>query len=568
MGNFIKTQTSFANGEVSPNFFANGDLHGLGYMKNFDIIPGGGLKRRAGLKKIAKITSGARIVPFSVSENENYILVMTNNVIKVFSGDTFIQDIFSPWSYSDLNLLQYAQRFGTMIFVHPNYKPRILSCTNGIFQISDFGFSSSDGGDNLDMPFTRFEDSENINITITHSGDDFHLTTNHDFWTQSNVGGHLSLLNKTWIVTSYVGARDVIATCNGVFTMPIDPISDWKEATFSPRRGWPCSITFHQNRLVFGGSKSWPGGVWMSHVGNHKNFNPGTGLDDEAIYFTLLSGMRQHICTIISSDNLQILTSEGEWAVSNKPLTPSSINIKMHTNIGCVASRYIPPQSMDGKTVFVSKNKQDIRELDLDELSENYSANNLCALSQHLIQDPIDISYNKKDKKLFVVMSGGNMAVMNYNPSLDISGWGRYTTQGEFCAVGVSGDNTFVITKRNSEYFLERFSDSDFVDVENYPYESRACGLPLMTAGHNAKFTRIKKIIARMYKAKTLFINNKRAIFPNEIYANDTDGFSGDISMNILGTICDMTECPWEISTSDALPLMVLSITLYGRYQI
>lgn len=568
MGNFIKTQTSFANGEVSPNFFANTDVHGLRYMKNFDVVPGGGLQRRPGLKKIAKIMSAARIVPFSVSESENYILVMANNIIRIFSGDTFVQDIISPWASSDLNLLQYAQRFGTMMFVHPDYKPRILSCDNGTFQISEFGFSSSDGGNNFDMPFTRFEDSDKVSITVVHSGDDFHLTTNRDFWTQDNVGGHLSLLGKTWIVTSYIGVRDVIATCNGVFTMPIDPILDWQEATFSPRRGWPCSITFHQNRLVFGGSKSWPGGVWMSHVGAHKNFNPGTGLDDEAICFTLLSGRRQYICTVISSDNLQILTSEGEWAVSNKPLTPSSINIKMHTNIGCIASRYLPPQSMEGKTVFVSKSKQDIRELTLDEFGENYSANNLCALSQHLIQNPIDISYNKKDKKLFVVMSDGNMAVMNYNPGLGISAWGRYATQGEFCAVGTSGDNTFVITKRDSEYFLERFSDAEFTDAETYQYESQANGLPLMTAGHNAKFTRIKKITARLYKSKTLFINNKRAVFPNEIYADGAEGFTGDISMNILGTICDMTESPWQISTSDALPLMVLSITLYGRYQI
>ena len=65
MVNFIKTQTSFANGEVSPNFFANSDIHGLSRMENMDVIPGGGLKRRPGLKKIAKLSSGARLVPFS-----------------------------------------------------------------------------------------------------------------------------------------------------------------------------------------------------------------------------------------------------------------------------------------------------------------------------------------------------------------------------------------------------------------------------------------------------------------------------------------------------------------------
>ena len=62
MGNFIKTQSSFANGEVSPNFFASDNIHGLAYMENMDVIPGGGLARRAGLKTIATLTSNARLI--------------------------------------------------------------------------------------------------------------------------------------------------------------------------------------------------------------------------------------------------------------------------------------------------------------------------------------------------------------------------------------------------------------------------------------------------------------------------------------------------------------------------
>lgn len=568
MVNFIKTQTSFANGEVAPNFFANSDIHGLARMENMDVISGGGLTRRAGLKKIAKLSGPARLIPFSVSETENYTLAIMNGVMRIFAGDTIVQDMFVPWSYTDTELLQYSQRFGTMIFVHPNHRPRILSFVNGEFDIKNFIFASSDDNGKYYIPYMRFEDSENINITVTYDNGNIHFITGVDFWTPDNVGGYLSLLNNSWLVTSYIGPRDIIATTNGTYLLPNNPISDWQEAAFSPRRGWPTSITFHQNRLVFGGSKSWPGGVWMSRVGDHKNFDIGTGLDDEAIYFTLLSGKRQHICTLISSDNLQIFTSEGEWAVSNKPLTPESVDIKMHTAIGCVADRYLPPQIIEGTTVFVPNNKKDIRELVLDDLSKNYNANNLSALSEHLINNPIDIAYNKNTKKLFVVMSDGNMAVLNWNSILEIAAWGRYTTTGKFKSVVASGGDTFVVTERGSQYFLERFDDNTMIDAGEYPYTVCARGLPLMSSGHNAKNTRITKITARVHDSKTLFINNYRAEFPNEIYSNDSSGFSGDISVNVLGTIHDMVDAPWEISTSDALPLTVLSITTYGRYQI
>ena len=93
----------------------------------------------------------------------------------------------------------------------------------------------------------------------------------------------------------------------------------------------------------------------MSQVGRHNNFNVGTGLDDEAIFLTLISQERQQICTVVSSDNLQILTNAGEWVISNQPLTPSAVNVRQHTSVGSVTGVYLPPQQIEGKTVFIDK---------------------------------------------------------------------------------------------------------------------------------------------------------------------------------------------------------------------
>ena len=568
MGNFVKTEKSFADGEVSINFFENDNLHGLGLMENFDVCAGGGLVRRPGLKKVSQLIADARLVSFSTSENEEYILAIMNGRIRIYANDTFVQDVITPWTSSDIPNIQYAQRFGTMFFVHPDYAPRILYRENGVFKIKTFSFAESDDMDNVQMPFMRFEGSENITITVSRSGSDTHFTTNENFWTSDHVGGHLSALGKSWLINSYISATDIIVTCNGAYTMPNDPITDWQEAVFSPYRGWPSTITFYQDRLVFGGAKSWPGGIWMSRVGQHGNFNLGTGLDDEAIFFTLLSDRRQQVCALVSSDNLQILTSEGEWAVSSKPVTPETVNVKMHTSIGSIADRYLPPQQMEGKTIFVSKNKHEIRQLGLDDFGENYNADNLCALSAHLMTDPIDISYNKNTKKLFVVMSNGNMSVLNYDATVGVSAWGRYTTNGKFKSIAVCDGKTFVVVKRGNDFFLERFDDSEFVDAGNYEYTAVAKGLPLLTSGHNAKYIRITKITVRVYDTKTLFINDERAVLPNEIYDADSPGFNGDVSINVLGTKTDLVDKPWKISTTDNLPLKILSVTIYGRYQI
>ena len=571
MGDFIKTQNSFADGEVAPEFFARDNTNGLSKLENMDVLAGGGLSRRRGLKSVASLSDNARLIDFSVSETENYLLVLINQHILIYFDGQRIKDLISPWSFNDLAKLQYAQRFGTMIFVHPDFQPYTLKKVGNDFELSKFDFARNDSDMTVNIPFMRFDDTENIKITVTasDSGNNFAtFTTNVDYWTTDDKDGRFLLLGKQWLISEYISAKVVKAYVNGTYTVPAEPVSDWREAAFSKRRGWPCSITFHQDRLVFGGSRSWPSGVWLSQVGRHNNFNVGTGLDDEAIFITLLSQQRQQICTVVSSDNLQILTSAGEWAISSKPLTPSVVDIKQHTSVGSVATRYLPPQKIEGATVFISGSKKDIRELSLDQLGENYNATDLCGLSKHLMQNPIDLAYNDKTRQLFVVMESGDMAVLNQNSALGISAWATYKTQGNFQSVAVSSGDTYVVVLREGKYSLEKFSDDVLIDADKYGFSYTASALPLRASGHNANKIKVRKISARVLNTKSLFINGARADFPNEIFADDTNGYSGDVSINLLGCQRNCITAPWTISSSEQLPTTVLSITMYGYYLV
>lgn len=571
MTDFIKTQNSFADGEVAPEFFAKDNINGLSKLENMDVTAGGGLQRRRGLKSVATLNSAARLIPFSVSETENYLLALTDGHIMVYHGDERIRDMLVPWDFDAISKIQYAQRFGTMIFVHPDYQPYILKKTEDSFSLTGFEFARNDADMTQNMPFMKFDDAADIKITVTanDAGNNYAtFTTNKDFWSQENVGERLLLLNNQWQITKYISPTSVQAYTNNQYNIPENPVTDWYEAAFGTKRGWPCSITFHQDRLVFGGSRSWPSGVWMSQVGKHNNFNTGTGLDDEAIFITLLSEQRQQICTVVSSDNLQILTNAGEWAISSKPLTPSVVDIKQHTSVGSIATRYLPPQKIEGATVFISGTKKDIRELSLDALGENYNATDLCTQAKHLMQDPIDISYNDDLRQLFVVMADGNMAVLNQNSALGISAWGRYTTQGKFKSVATVGDTTYVVVERENYNYLEKFSADTLNDANKYDFSYTASALPLRASGHNAKTLRIRKISARVLNTKTIFINGKRAPLPNEIYKEDSTGYSGDIFINLLGSQHNCLKDPWTISSDEQLPTTILSVSTYGYYLV
>ena len=570
MVDFIKTQNTFFNGEVAPEFFANDNLSGLSQLENMDVLSGGGLSRRRGLTKVTDLLKAAKLLPFSVSDGEQYIVALADERIWVYAPDgTLAQSLTSPWSYDDVASVQYAQRFGTIIFVHPDFQPRILTKISGGFALNLFNFSVNDDM-TQNMPFMKFDDADGITITLSanNNGNNYaNFTTNSDFWTLDCVGERIYLIGKQWRISSFVDARNVVAYTNGTYTLPQSPVTDWQEGAFSARRGWPCSITFHQDRLVFGGSRDWPSGVWMSQVGKHNNFAVGTGLDDEAIFITLTSQQRQQICTVVSSDNLQILTSVGEWAISNKPLTPSSVDIKQHTSVGSVASCYLPPQKIEGQTVFVSRNMRDIRELSLDELGEKYNAKDLCPMAKHLMTSPVDMAYNQLTRQLFVVMSDGTMAVLNQNAALGISAWGKYKTDGEFLSVAVVDDKTYVVVRRNNAIALDVFDDDALSDV-GVDFSFCASGLPLRVSGHNVSRLRIRKIAARVLNTKSLFINGSRITLPNDVYDNDSDGFSGDVSIETLGTSRECGNAPWKIHGDEQLPATILSVSMFGNYGI
>lgn len=570
MGNFIKTQYAFSSGEISPEFYAVNNIFGVSMLENMDVLQSGGLKRRAGLKKIKNVASNSILVPFVISESEKYLLVICESSIDVFQNDVKITTLLAPWHAAELKKLQFAQRFNEIYFVHPNYNPRIFSKTASGFNLAIFDFYMNTDV-SINIPFMRFEDTANIAITITRSNEDNNyaiFTANADMWDNTWVGTRLLVNNKQWVVASVQSARIATVYTNGNYTVPDNPVSDWYEAAFGDKRGWPVSVSFHQNRLVFGGTPSVPNSIWMSKIGEYNNFDVGTGLEDEAIFATLLSAQHHQICAIVSSYALQILTSVGEWAISNSPLSPSNVDIKQHTSVGCITSSFLPPQQIDGSTVFVSASGKDIRELDLDTLNEKYNATDLCTYSKHLMNNPVSMAYNQFAHQLFVVMNDGYMAVLNKYANTEIAAWARYTTDGQFKYVSVINNETYVIVKRGNTNYLEKFDNSCLNDSGQYGFAYRVSALPMIVNGHAPKKIRLNKISLRVMNTKTLFVNNYRMEIPNYAYGETSQGYTGDLSMNLLGVQRETIEPLWSISSNEQLPVTILSITTEGKYLI
>ena len=70
---------------------------------------------------------------------------------------------------------------------------------------------------------------------------------------------------------------------------------------------------------------------------------------------------------------------------------------------------------------------------------------------------------------------------------------------------------------------------------------------------------KLRKITARVLETKSIKINNHNISLPNDIYANDSPGFNGDVSVNLLGNFRETITPSWTIYGTEPYPITVLS---------
>ena len=275
--------TNFASGELSPSLNGRVDIQeyyqGAATIKNFDIIPTGGIKRRVGTQRVAELSGDNRIIPFIVDKNLVFILELGENAqdpgtakINVWkrenSGYTVVQTFAGPWaSLAEIKQIQYAQNYDRIIFVHRNYRPYEMRLEGTTFIGSemqfdftadvelddDFDYVMIDSG--ADLPAGTYADGhwsftykKKINGVSQDYTQDFGEGIN-EFWTvwkgklyKSNIVGNV---------------------CNWV-QYGTDTEIDADLFTDAEHGKCPACVAFFNNRLFFASTAHKPQMVWAS----------------------------------------------------------------------------------------------------------------------------------------------------------------------------------------------------------------------------------------------------------------------------------------------------------------
>jgi len=466
-------KTNFTSGELAYEMLGRGDLkayeNGALFLRNVFISPTGGIKRRYGLRFIDDVGKRARLISFAFNTEQTYLFVLIDKAIKIYREENLVATLTTPWLENDLQELRWTQSADTILIAHPNYPlKKITRTSHTVWNIEDWTFYSADGY--TYQPFFKFAKPD---VTLTLSaltGTGITVTSSSNFFSSSYVGKRLRVGIGEIEITGYTNATTVTAdvTTASLFAAGEEPAdnttADWKEEAFSSIRGYPVAVTFHQDRLIIGGSRDLPNRLWMSKSADMQNFDLGEGLDDEAIEFGLLSDQVNAIKAVFSGNHLEVFTSGAEWMVTGEPLTPTSIQLKRQTRVGSPSYCYVPPRNVDGATIFCSGAGTSIREFLYSDLEESYQSSDLAMISHHLMNQPIDQDYDDNTRLLFVVMVDGSLCTLTNYRSESVSAWSKHETDGNFISVAVVGSDIYVIVERDENYYLEVFDKNCFTD--------------------------------------------------------------------------------------------------------
>ncbi len=489
--------TNFSAGEINNLLNARTDakayFEGGKQVRNWYLLDEGGVMRRPATEYMATMPAECRIIPFIFSDDEVAIFVLSNGRLDVYSNTgAVIQSNITTncnWTTAQLFELNYAQFGDTVFLTHRDIYPRKITRTSAsTFTVAAYEFELDEdvvvsGAYKTHAPFYKYEDaSVTLTLSTSATGAGRTITASTGIFSNDYVNHYLKIDGSQVLITGYTSPTQVTATVIETISGGTGPHNDWEEELFSVPRGYPQAVSFHDNRLWFGGIRDNPSAVIASQIGGYFNFDVGTGLANEAINVVIASDTVNEVRHLVSSRNLQIFTDSGEYYVpvssQSAAITPSSIAFLRQTPYGCNRAAPIP---FDGASLFSQKNGKAIREYVFSDVEQAYRSTSVSVLASHLIDTPKQLSMmtgneTKPEQFAFFLNSGttddGKVAVFHSIRDEKIAGWTMWETQSgdKFHSITALNDQLFVIVKRvvpsGTKYFLERFANDDSITLD------------------------------------------------------------------------------------------------------
>ncbi len=304
--------------------------------------------------------------------------------------------------------------------------------------------------------------------------------TSITFYTPPANGASVSVAQVVGTITqpeivngSFVAAQPMQGLCLSTY---------WAFGSFSPANGYPATVVYFNDRLVFGGCSNQPQTFFASQTSVYVNFgvsNP--TVDTDSITATINARRENPIVDLIPLNDLLIGSASTMWRVTHSTsvgaITPSDISLLPQNFYG---EQPVPSVQTGDTVIYVQWGGRKIRDLAYQFQYDKFVGTELTVFARQMF--PVGTSAMRMAFApepyglLYVVRSDGVLCVCTYLPEQQVTAWSRYTTQGFFedvCVVPENGTySVYVIVRRTvngvTVRYIERFAPRETSSINDY----------------------------------------------------------------------------------------------------
>ncbi len=434
---------SFQAGEISPKLEGRVSLEkysqGLSELTNMVSQPHGGVTRRPGTQFLGEVKTSAnktRLIPFQFKTSDTYILEFGDEYFRVYrNGESVIEaaktiSAATKASPGVITATSHGYSNGDEIYVDSvagmtelngrNY--RVANVTTHTFTLTDLY--------DVAINTTSF-------TTYTSGGSAYRILEIVSPYDKDDLFDlrFVQSADTMYFVHPSYAARTLTRSSHTAWTFATISIAGSPSPALASTNNYPATVTFFEQRLVFGGSNNNPQTLWFSKNGDYDNFTVGTN-DDDALIYTIASTQVNNIRYLSSTRVLTVGTSGGEYVVTTTndgPVTPTTTLIRKYSNYG---SANIEPIQVADVTLFLQRGLRKIREFRFvgDVNTSGYQAPDLTILAEHITENGLSqfAFQQEPDSIVWAVRNDGVLLGMTYRREENVVAWHKHKLGGTY----------------------------------------------------------------------------------------------------------------------------------------
>lgn len=521
-------KNNLSSGELSPLLWTRTDIqqYANGAKGLFNALPlvEGGAKKRPGTKFRNIFTGALRLIPFIANSENTYLLILGVSTLKVYNPRTYsvVYDVATPYNTDQkVKEIQCAHTKYRMYFVQGETPVHRLLCsadftswqfspfTFGVFPNDELGASPNvaltpsgvEVGKIISLVAAAFPNWNNTETylagdRVIHSSDTWRALFDNtasepalgnanweevtagdaSVFTADDVGSIVEINSGQVKITEYISPSQVNGEVLVKLNTDVQAIAkSWtlKSIAFSVEAGYPKTVSFFKQRLVFANTKTSPNQMWFSRIADDGNFLETTE-DADAFSIASSSAQSDNILHLAQRSGVVALTGGAEFLINSQgPLTPSSAQIDEQTSYGVQAN--VKPCRVGNELLFVQRGGERLRAMSYRFEADGLVSPELSAVAPHIPEDHggiKELTYQQTPNSIvWIVLNDGKVATITLERDQQMNSWAQHDFGAQvisICALptGLGEDQCFMLTIRNGSTVLEEIKDSSLSDCE------------------------------------------------------------------------------------------------------